>query len=59
MAEEFEKKGEMHENAIACCKAGIGNKLLWMLCETYSAVIRGWICLLEELPPSANVTASC
>lgn len=31
----------MHENTIASCKAGIGNKLLWMFCETNSAVIQG------------------
>lgn len=42
MAEEFEPKGE---NAWKChcwgCKAGIDKKFLWMLCETYSAIIQG------------------
>lgn len=32
----------MHESAIAgVCKAGVDDKILWMLRETYSAVIEG------------------
>lgn len=36
------QKGKMHESAIAGVrKAGIDNKVLWMLHGTYSAVIEG------------------